>query len=66
MNNIEKVLKNPIVDQDVVEKAKKEWEVIRKELAFLEALRSAGVDNWEGYGFAWELFYEYNPEYKKE
>ncbi len=31
-------------------------EVSREDQAFLEALRSAGVDNWEGYDYAQELF----------
>jgi len=28
----------------------------RKDLLFLEALRAAGVDNWEGYGYAHEIY----------
>lgn len=27
-----------------------------KRLLFLEALEAAGVDNWSGYGFAWEIY----------
>ena len=31
----------------------------RKRLMKLEALEAAGVDNWEGYGWALELYQEY-------
>lgn len=33
-------------------------ESVQEDVAFLEALRSAGVDNWEGYGYAQEIFQE--------
>ena len=66
MKNIKLVLNNPVVDQAVVDKAKVEFEKIKKELAFLESLRSAGVDNWSGYEYAWQLFYEFYPEYREE
>lgn len=29
-----------------------------KDLLFLEALRAAGVDNWNGYDYAWEIYQE--------
>lgn len=63
MKNIEKVLNNPVVDQKTVDEAKKEFQKIKRELAFLESLKSAGVDNWSGYEYAWQLFREYYPEY---
>lgn len=31
----------------------------KKELGFLECLRDAGVDNWQGYDYARELYREY-------
>ena len=30
---------------------------LREALDFLDALRSAGVDNWEGYEFALDIFH---------
>ena len=33
-------------------------ESVQEDVAFLEALRSAGVDNWEGYEYAQEIFQE--------
>lgn len=33
-----------------------------KDVNFLDCLRGAGVDNWEGYDFALESFYEMYPE----
>lgn len=35
---------------------------VEKDLQFLEALRAAGVDNWEGYDQAKELVEEWNKE----
>jgi hypothetical protein len=35
----------------------KRIEELEKELKFLGCLREAGVDNWEGYSYACELFY---------
>ena len=29
-----------------------------KDVEFLSCLRAAGVDNWSGYDYAWELFRE--------
>lgn len=29
-----------------------------RKLLFLEALEQAGVDNWEGYSIAWEIYHE--------
>ena len=66
MKNIEEVLNNPILNMETVEEAKKEWAKVKKELAFLESLRMAGVDNWSGYEYAWQLFYEFYPEYREE
>lgn len=42
--------------------ADKQAEEDQEELDFLEALRSAGVDNWEGYDFAWEIIRELQEE----
>lgn len=37
----------------------KELKELRKRDAFLSALESAGVDNWEGYFYGCELYNEY-------
>jgi hypothetical protein len=66
MKKIEEVLNNPVIDQKIVDEAKKELAEAKRELAFLESLRMAGVDNWSGYEYAWQLFYEYYPEYREE
>lgn len=38
----------------------KKYEEIRERLDLLNALEQAGVDNWTGYGDAWEIFNEQN------
>ena len=30
--------------------------------SFLDCLKACGVDNWDGYGDAWELYYQQHPE----
>lgn len=55
-------------DSEVVEKLKVEKaeleniesriEEYQEDSEFLDALRAAGVDNWEGYGFAYEIMKE--------
>lgn len=37
-----------------------EWEDIQSDLAWLAALEQAGVDNWDGYGLAEEIFDAFN------
>ena len=66
MWNIETVLNNPIVDQIIVDKAKQEFETIKRDFAFLSCLRDAGVDNWSGYDYANQLFYDFFPEYRND
>lgn len=38
-----------------------EYEELKREQVFLECLREAGVDNWNGYEYAVELYRE-TPE----
>jgi hypothetical protein len=47
-----------IVDKigDLISHMRVELENQQEDLAFLRALEDAGVDNWEGYDFARELF----------
>lgn len=42
-----------------------EYERLVRDSKFLEALKGAGVDNWSGYSYAHEIFYEWYPEYKE-
>ena len=44
----------------VVAITKEEYERLKERDTFLSCLEQAGVDNWEGYSYAWELMYEYN------
>ena len=46
--------------------SKEKWASIQKELAWLRCLRIAGVDNWEGYSYAFDVMDEYYPEYKED
>jgi len=36
----------------------KEYESLKADSEFLNALEAAGVDNWEGYGYALEMLEE--------
>jgi len=39
--------------------SKKEYDQLIKDSEFLEALRQAGVDNWDGYGYTFEILKEF-------
>ena len=41
---------------DTVNIPKAEYDDLVSDSAFLAALEQAGVDNWDGYGFAQEIF----------
>lgn len=43
---------------EMIEITKDEYEQLKKDSAFLDALRGAGVDNWEGYELAQESLEE--------
>lgn len=49
-----------IVAIDTIISAGREKE--NEKLAFLEALRQCGVDNWDGYGEAWDLVEEWKEK----
>lgn len=49
----------PVTDDTVTVSAERYAELIEAE-AFLDALEAAGVDNWEGYDFAQEIFDAFN------
>jgi len=42
--------------------SKKEYNQLQKDSNFLEALRAAGVDNWCGYGEAFDILEEWEKE----
>ncbi len=44
--------------EETVTISKKEYEQLQKDQCFLECLRGAGVDNWEGYDYAIEMMQE--------
>lgn len=45
-------------DSEVVEIDKSRYKYLLESEAMLQALRSAGVDNWGGYSFAIDLYEE--------
>ena len=47
-----------MIDMDMVEIPRDEYERLLKSEAKLSALECAGVDNWEGYGYAMTEYYE--------
>ena len=44
--------------KETVTISKEEYDQLIKDQEFLEALRGAGVDNWEGYDYAIEIMKE--------
>ena len=38
--------------------SKKLFDQLQKDSAFLDCLRAAGVDNWDGYSEAWKMYDE--------
>lgn len=42
-----------------VEISIEEWEEMENDLAFLSALKAAGVDNWDGYDLAYDILKEW-------
>lgn len=53
---VEKVVvkKEKIAEGDKVTISKEEYEELKERNSFLERLEAAGVDNWEGYSYAFE------------
>ncbi|MBS7457682.1 hypothetical protein [Coralloluteibacterium stylophorae] len=43
---------------DTVTIPREEYEELLEDQRFIEALRAAGVDNWDGYDYALEIFQE--------
>lgn len=46
------------MEEDNVVLSKEEYESLLEDSLFLEALQGAGVDNWEGYSYACEIYRE--------
>ncbi len=46
------------MNSETVTISKKEYDQLIKDSEFLEALRAAGVDNWDGYSYAFEILNE--------
>lgn len=51
------------MNEEMIEITRKEYNKLLEAQAWLRSLNTAGVDNWEGYGYAWEIFEEDFPEY---
>jgi len=43
-----------MVEDEMITISKTEYEQLKKDSEFLCALRTAGVDNWDGYDYAME------------
>lgn len=50
---------NPI--EETITISKKEYERLLKDSARLQALENGGVDNWQGYDYAMELYFKKHP-----
>lgn len=50
------------VEDITVEISKKEYNELVQDSRFLNALRAAGVDNWEGYDEAFDILEEWNND----
>ena len=47
-----------IMNEETVTITKQEYESLLQDRKWLEALEGAGVDNWEGYDYAREIYNE--------
>jgi hypothetical protein len=52
----------PQIDREMVKIPCEEYNRMLNEIAFLNALRAAGVDNWQGIDAAYELLREWKAE----
>lgn len=63
VEDLEKQLEaNGTNNADTVTISKEEYEDLLDKQMFLNALQNAGVDNWSGYGYAYELLAEENED----
>lgn len=47
-----------MTDDEMITITKKEYDALKEDEALLDALRAAGVDNWDGWDFAHEMLNE--------
>ena len=50
------------MDEEKITITKKKYEELSEDSRFLRALRAAGVDNWDGYGIAFDILKEWDEE----
>lgn len=51
------MLKKVMIDgKEYVQVPAEEFDLIEQDSIFLGWLRSTGVDNWEGYSLAWQMY----------
>jgi len=50
------------MSEETITITKSEYDRLNKRSAFLDAIGAAGVDNWEGYRHAQEIFEEFNDD----
>lgn len=50
--------------EEFVTITKKEYEALLFDSAWYNSLQAAGVDNWDGYGDAFDILEEDYPQYK--
>lgn len=55
MSNLETATHQSIDEELFVTITKKEYDCLLEESTWLSCLEAAGVDNWDGFGFAREL-----------
>jgi hypothetical protein len=48
--------------EETITITKAEYDAMQERLAFLDCLECCGVDNWQGYGDAWEMMEEGEEE----
>lgn len=54
------VTHNKNMNEETVTISKEEYESLKEDARWLQCLENAGVDNWEGYDYARELWREEN------
>lgn len=64
MTNVVDALLQPTfaLDESTICITKQEYEEMQDEILFLECLRSAGVDNWDGYDYAIDEYHQSREE----
>lgn len=53
-------IKQIFINENTVTISKEEYESLKEDARWLQCLENAGVDNWEGYDYARELWREEN------